>query len=155
MKHHILQHLPVSTAAPVSRHTLLLCWSASATCMLLAVYYGACSKCCCKYLCCPTIGAACCSLCTLEGLFKVLLQALILLGNWRFTQPTHGGIHDGRVHVVVMLQGQQRAEACFVNSVYLDNSSLELYHGLLDKKPGATTMRIRCRLVPPLRDMKM
>jgi SPX domain protein involved in polyphosphate accumulation len=31
-----------------------------------------------------------------------------------------------------------------VNSVYLDNSSLELYHSLLDKKPGATTMRIRC-----------
>ena len=32
-----------------------------------------------------------------------------------------------------------------MNSVYLDNSSLELYHSLLDKKPGATTMRIRCR----------
>jgi len=49
-------------------------------------------------------------------------------------------------HLMTLLhymQGQ-RAEACFVNSVYLDNSSLELYHGLLDKKPGATTMRIRC-----------
>lgn len=50
------------------------------------------------------------------------------------------------MHLITLLhymQGQ-RAEACFVNSVYLDNSSLELYHGLLDKKPGATTMRIRC-----------
>mmetsp|Transcript_6084 Transcript_6084/g.17418 ORF Transcript_6084/g.17418 Transcript_6084/m.17418 type:complete len:754 (-) Transcript_6084:271-2532(-) len=31
----------------------------------------------------------------------------------------------------------------FVNAVYLDNTSLELYHGLLDKRPGATTMRIK------------
>ena len=44
-------------------------------------------------------------------------------------------------------QGRARTEACFVNSVYLDNSSLELYHSLLDKKPGATTMRIRWGLL--------
>eukprot|EP00983_Pelagomonas_calceolata_P023725 747015-Pelagomonas_calceolata.AAC.6 len=30
-----------------------------------------------------------------------------------------------------------------VNSVYLDNSSCELYHGRLDKKPGAIALRIR------------
>eukprot|EP00887_Chlorella_sp_A99_P007158 scaffold2.g7158.t1 len=30
-----------------------------------------------------------------------------------------------------------------VNSVYLDNSSLELYHGRLDKRPGAMAVRLR------------
>ncbi len=30
-----------------------------------------------------------------------------------------------------------------INSVYLDNSNLELYHGRLDKKPGAIALRIR------------
>ena len=30
-----------------------------------------------------------------------------------------------------------------VNSVYLDNASAELYHGRLDKKPGALALRIR------------
>lgn len=34
-----------------------------------------------------------------------------------------------------------------MNAVYLDNSSLELYHGLLDKRPGATTMRFKCAVV--------
>lgn len=31
-----------------------------------------------------------------------------------------------------------------VNVVYLDNSSLELYHSLLDKRPNAVTYRLRC-----------
>lgn len=30
-----------------------------------------------------------------------------------------------------------------INSVYLDNSSCELYHGRLDKKPGALALRVR------------
>ena len=30
-----------------------------------------------------------------------------------------------------------------INSVYMDNSNLELYHGRLDKKPGAIALRIR------------
>ena len=30
-----------------------------------------------------------------------------------------------------------------INSVYLDNSSMELYHGRLDKKPNALAIRIR------------
>ncbi|KAF5830825.1 VTC domain-containing protein [Dunaliella salina] len=34
-------------------------------------------------------------------------------------------------------------DAQLVNSVYLDNSSCELYHGRLDKKPGAIALRIR------------
>jgi len=34
-------------------------------------------------------------------------------------------------------------DAQLVNSVYLDNASAELYHGRLDKKPGALALRIR------------
>ena len=30
-----------------------------------------------------------------------------------------------------------------MNSVYLDNSSMELYHGRLDKRPNAIAVRIR------------
>ena len=30
-----------------------------------------------------------------------------------------------------------------INSVYLDNSSMELYHGRLDKRPNAIATRIR------------
>lgn len=42
------------------------------------------------------------------------------------------------------MQGLAPGGTTFVNAVYLDNTSLELYHGLLDKRPGATTMRIKC-----------
>ena len=35
-----------------------------------------------------------------------------------------------------------------INSVYLDNSSMELYHGRLDKKPNALAIRIRSDLIP-------
>ena len=35
-----------------------------------------------------------------------------------------------------------------VNSVYLDNSSMELYHGRLDKRPNAIAVRIRCQPSP-------
>lgn len=31
-------------------------------------------------------------------------------------------------------------------AVYMDNSSLELYHGRLDKRPNSITLRIRCGL---------
>eukprot|EP00197_Chlamydomonas_leiostraca_P000109 CAMPEP_0202888524 /NCGR_PEP_ID=MMETSP1391-20130828/43232_1 /ASSEMBLY_ACC=CAM_ASM_000867 /TAXON_ID=1034604 /ORGANISM="Chlamydomonas leiostraca, Strain SAG 11-49" /LENGTH=704 /DNA_ID=CAMNT_0049571829 /DNA_START=1666 /DNA_END=3777 /DNA_ORIENTATION=+ len=34
-------------------------------------------------------------------------------------------------------------DAQLINSVYLDNSSCELYHGRLDKKPGAIALRVR------------
>ena len=36
-----------------------------------------------------------------------------------------------------------RSDAQLVNSVYLDNSQLELYHGRLDKTPGAIALRLR------------
>lgn len=34
-------------------------------------------------------------------------------------------------------------DAQLINSVYLDNDSMELYHGRLDKKPGALALRLR------------
>lgn len=34
-------------------------------------------------------------------------------------------------------------DAQLINSVYMDNSSCELYHGRLDKKPGAIALRLR------------
>jgi SPX domain protein involved in polyphosphate accumulation len=33
--------------------------------------------------------------------------------------------------------------ASFIDSVYLDNDQLELYHGRLDKSPGAIALRLR------------
>ncbi|KIY91757.1 Vacuolar transporter chaperone 4 [Monoraphidium neglectum] len=36
-----------------------------------------------------------------------------------------------------------RSDAQLINSVYFDNENLELYHGRLDKKPGAIAVRIR------------
>ncbi len=42
------------------------------------------------------------------------------------------------------IQGEGSSDAQLVNSVYFDNSSLELYHGRLDKRPGAIALRMRC-----------
>ncbi|KAK9807603.1 hypothetical protein WJX72_003876 [[Myrmecia] bisecta] len=39
------------------------------------------------------------------------------------------------------VEGQQDSQ--LINSVYLDNSSMELYHGRLDKRPNAIAIRIR------------
>jgi SPX domain protein involved in polyphosphate accumulation len=35
------------------------------------------------------------------------------------------------------------SDSQFTNSVYLDNDQLELYHGRLDKTPGAIALRLR------------
>ena len=40
--------------------------------------------------------------------------------------------------------GDDASDSQLINSVYLDNSSLELYHGRLDKRPNALALRIRC-----------
>lgn len=40
-------------------------------------------------------------------------------------------------------QENYSGDAQLVNSVYFDNDSLELYHGRLDKKPGAIALRVR------------
>lgn len=42
----------------------------------------------------------------------------------------------------VLQEDQQDSQ--LINSVYLDNSSMELYHGRLDKRPNAIAIRIRC-----------
>ena len=39
--------------------------------------------------------------------------------------------------------GDDEQDSQLINSVYLDNSSLELYHGRLDKRPNALALRIR------------
>jgi SPX domain protein involved in polyphosphate accumulation len=44
----------------------------------------------------------------------------------------------------LQLQENYSGDAQLVNSVYFDNDSLELYHGRLDKRPGAIALRIRC-----------
>ena len=41
------------------------------------------------------------------------------------------------------MQDEGAGDAQLINSVYLDNSSMELYHGRLDKKPNALAIRIR------------
>jgi SPX domain protein involved in polyphosphate accumulation len=48
-------------------------------------------------------------------------------------------------HLPVFLQKAMGGEtdSQLVNSVYLDNSQLELYHGRLDKTPGAIALRLR------------
>lgn len=45
--------------------------------------------------------------------------------------------------VFVFNQENYSGDAQLVNSVYFDNESLELYHGRLDKKPGALALRVR------------
>ena len=48
-------------------------------------------------------------------------------------------------HLPVFLQKTSTGESDsqFTNSVYLDNDQLELYHGRLDKSPGAIALRLR------------
>lgn len=48
-------------------------------------------------------------------------------------------------HLPVFLQKTSSGEtdSQFTNSVYLDNDQLELYHGRLDKSPGAIALRMR------------
>jgi hypothetical protein len=48
-------------------------------------------------------------------------------------------------HLPVFLQKTSTGESDsqFTNSVYLDNDALELYHGRLDKTPGAIALRLR------------
>lgn len=41
------------------------------------------------------------------------------------------------------VEGEDQQDSQLINSVYLDNTSLELYHGRLDKRPNALALRIR------------
>lgn len=40
-------------------------------------------------------------------------------------------------------EGEGQQDSQLINSVYLDNTSLELYHGRLDKRPNAIAIRLR------------
>ena len=40
------------------------------------------------------------------------------------------------------MQSEYTGDSELVNSVYLDNSSLEIYHGRLDDRPNALTVRL-------------
>jgi len=48
-------------------------------------------------------------------------------------------------HLPVLLQQTMEgtSDSQLVNSIYLDNAQLELYHGRLDKTPGAIALRLR------------
>ena len=46
-------------------------------------------------------------------------------------------------HLSMQSQEEDGPDNQLINSVYLDNSSMELYHGRLDKKPNALAIRIR------------
>lgn len=41
-----------------------------------------------------------------------------------------------------IVQSEYTGDSQLVNSVYLDNSSLEIYHGRLDERPNALAVRI-------------
>ena len=45
---------------------------------------------------------------------------------------------------------EDQQDSQLINSVYMDNSSMELYHGRLDKRPNAIALRIRSALNPTL-----
>jgi SPX domain protein involved in polyphosphate accumulation len=48
-------------------------------------------------------------------------------------------------HLPVFLQNTMQGEtdSQLVNSTYVDNAAMELYHGRLDKSPGAIALRMR------------
>ncbi len=52
---------------------------------------------------------------------------------------------DGSVAGAVQ---EDQQDSQLINSVYLDNSSMELYHGRLDKRPNAIAVRIRSAPLP-------
>ena len=58
---------------------------------------------------------------------------------WPTNDPTHPGSYSQ------MIESAQNCckDSQLVNSVYLDSSTLELYHGRLNKLPGAVALRLR------------
>lgn len=68
---------------------------------------------------------------------------------WVRTQDATSVKHHILQHLPVFQFKKDEAEEEYgpdnqlINSVYLDNSSMELYHGRLDKKPNALAIRIR------------
>lgn len=60
----------------------------------------------------------------------------------------HFFVHVSCMSHVGLLQEEGQQDSQLINSVYLDNSSMELYHGRLDKKPNAIALRIRSGCAP-------
>lgn len=59
----------------------------------------------------------------------------------RLFRSTNG---SGVSETLALLSEQEdQSDSQLINSVYLDNSSMELYHGRLDKRPNAIAIRIR------------
>jgi hypothetical protein len=67
--------------------------------------------------------------------------------DWRNGGPRRGQRQGGAKQCIDPVPTQPAAppagDAQLINSVYFDNENLELYHGRLDKKPGAIALRIR------------
>ena len=51
--------------------------------------------------------------------------------------------HDKNLKEFCGIIQEEQSDSQLINSVYLDNSSMELYHGRLDKRPNAIAIRIR------------
>ena len=62
--------------------------------------------------------------------------------TWGCDGCTHTALRSP--HLLLPLPLLLRPLCPAVPAVYLDNSSLELYHGRLDKRPNAIALRIRC-----------
>src|SRR6202008_4828242 len=64
---------------------------------------------------------------------------------WVHTEDISTIKYDVLQHLPVFLQTTMAGEtdSQLVNSVYLDNTSMELYHGRLEKTPGAIALRFR------------
>lgn len=68
--------------------------------------------------------------------------------GWKaYTEDLQADIHCPLLQYNVGDDDQQDSQ--LVNSVYFDNSSMELYHGRLDKRPNAIALRIRSPPPPP------
>lgn len=65
---------------------------------------------------------------------------------WVTTKDVSVVKHEILQHLPVFqynLEGEDQQDSQLINSVYLDNTALELYHGRLDKRPNALALRIR------------
>ena len=61
--------------------------------------------------------------------------------NSFFSLPSFANQFNNKL-IFEILQSEYTGDSQLVNSVYLDNSSLEVYHGRLDERPNSVTVRI-------------
>lgn len=60
-----------------------------------------------------------------------------------FGKPRSVSPARGSCSALIARAQEDQQDYQLINSVYLDNSSMELYHGRLDKRPNAIATRIR------------